>query len=61
MSHEAKEALIGRMREQFAQLNGRDPDAKTARAIEQQATRVAESVGAKNNERRWVPTARRRR
>ena len=58
MSHEAKDALIGRMREQHAQLNGHEPDAKTARAIEREATQVAERVEARNREVRYTPRRR---
>ena len=53
---EAKEAVIARMRLEHERFKGSAPDAKTARAIEETARKVAESAGAvKNHEFRYRP------
>ena len=58
-AYEAKDKLIARMREQHETITGHAPDAKTARAIEKQATKTAEAVMAtKNRESRYQPRRR---
>ena len=56
---EAKDRVVARMRGQYEQLAGKQPDAKASRAIEQKATASLERVA--NRQERWSPSGRGRR